>query len=67
MKNLKNPGFIIRMAIAAGYIVLAVILLLHPEIINFLSRGMVYAFCTLIIIYGSFRGYRALQLLKNED
>lgn len=66
MEYLKNPGFILRVAIALGYCLLSLFLFLHPEVLTFLSKELTYAFGALILIYGLFRAYRAF-ITFNED
>jgi hypothetical protein len=67
MEFYKDPGFILRLVIVAGYIALAVYLFIHPGILSFLSKEMTYAFAAVILLYALFRGYRAYQLFKEEE
>lgn len=66
MNFLKQPGFILRMSISAGYIILAIYLLVYPTALSFLTKEMTYAFSAVLIIYGLFRAYRAFQQYKEE-
>ncbi|MFN8236541.1 MAG: hypothetical protein U0T77_00100 [Chitinophagales bacterium] len=66
MEFLKNPGFILRVIIAAGYILLGILLIIHPSALGFLTKDMTRAFSAVLIIYGLFRGYRAYQFYKDE-
>lgn len=67
MNFLRDPGFLIRIAIAAGYIALSVFLFVRPDILNFLGKQMTYLFSAVILIYGLFRGYRAWQLFQEQQ
>jgi hypothetical protein len=67
MEIFKNPGFLLRIFIAAGYIVLAVFLISYPNALSFLTKDMTYGFSAVLIIYGLFRGYRAFQQYKEEQ
>jgi hypothetical protein len=67
MEFYKDPGFLLRIAIAAGYIVLAIYLFTHPGILSFLSKELTYVFSALILLYGLFRIYRAYQFFKEEE
>lgn len=67
MEYFKNSGFILRMAIAVGYCLLALFLFLHPEVLTFLSKEMSFAFGGVILIYGLFRAYRAYAMFKEEQ
>ncbi len=66
MEFLKNPGFLLRIFISAGYIALAIFLITYPSALSFLSEDLTYAFSGVLIIYGLFRGYRAYQQYKEE-
>ena len=67
MQFLKNPGFIIRIAIAVGYILLSILLLYIPNSSTILSQNMLYLFCALLMAYGIFRLYRAYLLYKETE
>jgi hypothetical protein len=66
MNFLKDPGFVLRISISIAYVVLAVYLFLHPDVLAFLTHNLVYAFSAVIFIYGLFRGYRAILLYKEQ-
>jgi hypothetical protein len=66
MGKLNNPGFIIRIAIAIGYILIGSSVFFIKNISIFSSNILKYAFSVLLISYGVFRVYRALQLYKQE-
>ena len=57
----------LRIAIAIGYALLAIFLFIHPEVLTFLNKEMVYAFGVVILIYGLFRAYRAYVTFKEEE
>jgi hypothetical protein len=67
MNYLKEPGFLLRLAIAAGYVVLAVYLFLHPNILSFLSKEMTWIFAAVILLYGLFRAYRGYLFYKEQE
>jgi len=67
MEFIKNPGFILRIIIAAGYILLGILLIFHPSALGFLSKDMTRAFSVVLILYGLFRGYRAYQFYRDEE
>lgn len=67
MKIFQDPGFIIRTLTAIGYVILGIVLALHPTIISFLSKEMTLIFSAVLVIYGLFRGYRAWQLYKEKN
>ena len=64
MNFFKNPGVVIRLFIAVGYILLSVLLFITPIASETLSRNLKFAFCVLLFAYGVFRLYRAYQLFK---
>ena len=67
MAFIKNPGFILRISISIGYIMLGIMLSIHPSVISFLSVEMTYIFCSLLVIYGLFRGYRAYEIYQKTE
>ncbi|MBK9330041.1 MAG: hypothetical protein IPM95_12230 [Sphingobacteriales bacterium] len=67
MNFLQSPGFILRVIIAAGYIILGILLIIHPSVLGFLTKDMTRAFSAVLIIYGLFRGYRAYQFFNDEE
>lgn len=66
MQFLKNPGIIIRVAIAVAYILLGILVIFTP-LSTILSDKMKYVFSILLIAYGIFRCYRAYQLYKDVE
>jgi len=67
MQFFKNPGIIIRVSIAVGYMLLSIIMLFSPMSATILSKNMKYLFCLLLMAYGIFRCYRAYQLYKELE
>lgn len=65
MSLFKNPGLIIRFAIAIGYILLSISLFFSPITSETLSKNLKFAFCAVLFAYGVFRCYRAYQLFKD--
>jgi hypothetical protein len=63
----NSPSFILRMAIALAYIGLGTALLLNNISSGVLTPGLKYAFEALLIVYGSFRVYRAWTMYKNDE
>lgn len=62
-----QPAFLLRVAIAIGYIVLGVLLLTMPLTIKILNNITQPLFAALLLAYGGFRIYRAVQMLKEEN
>lgn len=67
MNKFMQPAFLLRAAIAIGYIVLGILLLTMPLTIKILNNTTQPLFATLLLAYGSFRIYRAVQMLKEEN
>lgn len=66
MQFFKNPGIVIRAAIAVAYILLGILVIFTP-LSGVLSDNMKYIFSILLIAYGIFRCYRAYQLYKEIE
>lgn len=66
MSKLTNPVFILRFAIAIGYIVLGILLVVLPISLELLNKTTKPLFSILLIAYGLFRLYRAFHTLKEE-
>lgn len=62
-----QPAFLLRAAIAIGYIVLGVLLLTMPLTLKILNKTTQPLFAVVLLAYGSFRMYRAVQMLKEEN
>jgi len=67
MNKYTQPAFLLRFAIAAGYIILGGALLLLPVNIALLNATTKVLFALLLMAYGIFRLYRAFQLLNEEE
>lgn len=67
MQIFKNPGIVIRFAIAIGYVLLSILILISPFVKTILSDNMKYLFSALLFAYGIFRCYRAYQLYKEIE
>ncbi|MCB0508623.1 MAG: hypothetical protein R2739_04710 [Chitinophagales bacterium] len=67
MKSYFQPAFILRCSIAIAYIVFGGVLLYYP-LQNFFLRGTAKVlFAVLLIVYGLFRMYRAIKMVKEEE
>jgi hypothetical protein len=67
MNYLKNPGFIIRVAISLGYVVLGIMLLANYRRIDFLTPKFSILLAVLLFVYGIFRAYRAYRFVHEEE
>ena len=67
MNKITNPAFLLRFAIAAGYIFLGAALLFLPVTLALLNKTTKPLFALLLTAYGIFRLYRAFQILKEEE
>lgn len=67
MNLLSNPAFILRFTIAIAYIFLGALLLFSSIKISVLSNTNQYALAALLVVYGVFRMYRAIKILKEEE
>lgn len=67
MNLFSHPGFVLRICIAAGYIVLSIFLFLRPYILSFLTTELTYGFSVVLLLYGFFRIYRAYEMYKNDE
>ena len=67
MNKFLNPAFLLRLAIALGYIILGVVLLAYPINLALLNSTTKPLFALLLSAYGLFRLYRAVQILKEEE
>ena len=60
-------GFLLRIAIAIGYIIMGIILLINYKEMQLLSKEWNLALGALLTAYGVFRAFRAIQLYKNNE
>jgi len=67
MNKFLHPAFLLRLAIALGYIVLGIVLLTLPLHLALLNTATKPLFALLLLMYGFFRLYRAFQILKEEE
>jgi hypothetical protein len=67
MNYLKNPAFIIRLAIALGYIVLGIMLLVNYRCFDLLTPKFSILLAALLVVYGFFRAYRAYRFIHEEE
>ena len=67
MNAFKKPGFLLRIAIAIGYIIMGIILLINYKEMQLLSKEWNLALGALLTAYGVFRAFRAIQLYKNNE
>ncbi|MFN8295765.1 MAG: hypothetical protein U0T69_06185 [Chitinophagales bacterium] len=67
MNQFLNPAFLLRLAIAIGYLFLGAALLFFPVSIAILNKTTRPLFALLLVAYGLFRLYRAFQILKEEE
>jgi hypothetical protein len=67
MNAFNNPGFLLRIAIAIGYIIMGIILLINYKEMQLLSKEWNLALGALLTAYGVFRAFRAIQLYKNNE
>ncbi len=66
MGKFNHPGFILRIAIAIGYVLIGAAALFLKNLNLFSSDTLKYGFGILLISYGIFRMYRAFQMYKEE-
>ena len=67
MNSFLQPAFLLRFTIAIAYIILGIVLIVLPIDIKLLNNTTKPLFSLLLIAYGTFRLYRAFQLLKEEE
>lgn len=67
MNRFLNPAFLLRFAIAVGYIILGILLLTMPIIVKLLNKTTQPLFAILLMAYGCFRLYRAYQIVKEDN
>jgi hypothetical protein len=63
----KIRDFLLRIAIAIGYIIMGIILLINYKEMQLLSKEWNLALGALLTAYGVFRAFRAIQLYKNNE
>ena len=67
MNAFKNPGFLLRIAIAVGYICMGLLLFFSHKEMQLLSKEWNLALAALLFAYGIFRTFRAYQLYKEDE
>lgn len=67
MNVFKQPGFLLRLAIAIGYICLGVLLFFNYKEMDILNKKWSVALAALLLVYGAFRVFRAVQLLIDDE
>jgi len=67
MNKFLRPAIVFRIIIAVAYVILGIALLILKFSDGFLSAKTKTALAVLVILYGSFRMYRALKMTEMED